>query len=366
MLTQEQIDTEGVTDVIPQKRGKTNTRPGITSLAVVGTDKERRESMCWLPPVRKPTTAELRKLVGIMVETVLLTVMNNHFYQFGDRIRRQLFGGAIGLRSTGVVAKYVMKFFDRLFLQKLDNAGVRMELYKRYVDDLDVCCRQMELGTRYRDGKLTVLESDKLEDVRSQIQSDKLAMDTIRQIGDTVLEFIKLTSDCPSDNMEAGGYMPILDLQCCVQDNRVVHKFYEKPMNTKYCILNSSAGNNHVKFTTLTQECVRRLMNCNEGVTQNEKTDILQQFVLKMRRSGYDSRFRYKVILAAKGIYDKKVKDDIEGKPLYRERKYRVRERRLMAEKKKTNWYKRDKQTDRFYLAPLIVDPTPGGSLKGR
>lgn len=122
--------------------------------------------------------------------------------------------------------------------------------------------------------------------------------------------------------------------------NRIVHKFYEKSMNTKYCILKKSACGEMTKFTTLVQETVRRMRNCNEIVPEVEKDEILQKWVLKMRRSGYSGNYRQKVLVAAEGIMRQKKKDDIEGKvPLYRGKGYKAKERRLKKEKKGVNWY---------------------------
>lgn len=143
-------------------------------------------------------------------------------------------------------------------------------MYKRYVDDLNLCCRRVRLGTRLAGMELEWREEWEREDLESGRQTDSLVFDMIREISDTIFEFVKLTSECPSDNTDT-GFMPILDLQCQVRDNRIVHKFYEKSMNTKYCILAKSAGGRKTKFTTLVQEAVRRLRNCSDRIIEEEK-----------------------------------------------------------------------------------------------
>jgi hypothetical protein len=83
-----------------------------------------------------------------------------------------------------------------------------------------------------------------------------------------------------------------------------------------------------------------------------------------MRRSGYSGRYRKRVLEAALGIYRKKLKDDMEGrKPLYRSRNYLAEQRRIQKETERVRWYRRGKGSDKLFLAPLIVDPTPGGEL---
>jgi hypothetical protein len=69
--------------------------------------------------------------------------------------------------------------------------------------------------------------------------------------------------------------------------------------------------------------------------------------------------------VAAEGIMRQKKKDDIEGKvPLYRGKGYKAKERRLKKEKKGVNWYNGKCTREKFYLAPLIIDPTPDGIFK--
>jgi hypothetical protein len=236
-------------------------------------------------------------------------------------------------------------------------------MYKQYVDDIDICSLKVQTGTRLVNDKLEWTEAWQLEDIQTGKNNDQVTIEIIRQIGDTVYDFIKLTSECPSDNQS--GYVPILDLQCKVVKNRIVHKFYEKPMNTRYCILRKSACGERTKFTTLVQETIRRMRNCCENVPETEKEEILQDWVLKMRRSGYSGRYRQKVLVAADGIMKQKVKDDLEGKvPLYRGKDYKAKERRLKKEKKSINWYNGKSTREKYYAAPLIVDPTPDGIFK--
>jgi hypothetical protein len=191
-------------------------------------------------------------------------------------------------------------------------------------------------------------------------------MNVIREIGNTLSDFIELTSDSPSQNQ--GGWMPILDLQCKVDESGlIIHKYYEKPMNTKFCMLSQSAVSTRTKFTTLVQDRVRRLQNYNERESAGDRRQIFQDYLLKMRRRGYNGKFRKRVIKAALGIHRDKVKRDSRGgRPLYRSKSYQMEQRRLKKETSRKNWYCRDKGGDKFYLAPLIMNPTPRGLMRDK
>ena len=47
----------------------------------------------------------------------------------------RIYGGPIGLDFTGVLARMVMLWWDNEYLAKLSELGIKMEMYKRYVDD---------------------------------------------------------------------------------------------------------------------------------------------------------------------------------------------------------------------------------------
>jgi hypothetical protein len=91
------------------------------------------------------------RMLGVMIQNVLI---RNHFYVFVEVIWRLTYGEAIRLKSTGLVSKCVMKFFDSLFLAKLSNTNQMIELYKGYIDDIDMISREVKLETWLIEGRL--------------------------------------------------------------------------------------------------------------------------------------------------------------------------------------------------------------------
>ena len=68
----------------------------------------------WFPPRRAPKSdAERRLIVAKVLESACGIVMKNHVYTFGGRKYKQIKGGAIGLRLTGVVARIRMDRWAR-------------------------------------------------------------------------------------------------------------------------------------------------------------------------------------------------------------------------------------------------------------
>ena len=89
----------------------------------------------------------------------------------------------------------------------------------------------------------------------------------------------------------------------------------------------------------------------------------MEKWAGKLKKSGYPETFRHQVI---KALLDKWRKmclvEDEGGRPVYRPREWRRRERMLAKERKRQSWHS-DKSKDQDQVkvsAPLILDPTPG------
>ena len=72
------------------------------------------------------------------MEVAIRNIFANHVYKFGGRFYRQVKGGPIGLRLTGTVARLVMDKWARVFLQRLQKAGIPLEVFLKYVDDVNL------------------------------------------------------------------------------------------------------------------------------------------------------------------------------------------------------------------------------------
>ena len=114
------------------------------------------------------------------------------------------------------------------------------------------------------------------------------------KMASSIWEFIQVTVDCPGMNRD--GFVPILDLKCRMEEmveedglvcDQIVWRFYEKSMNSPYCIMEKSAMPEKVKITTLVQETIRRLRNMHTMVPESEVKEELGKWAEKMKRSGY-------------------------------------------------------------------------------
>ena len=66
--------------------------------------------------------------------------LNNHIFGFGNKFYRQSKGGAIGVGIAGDVANIFMVWWGRRLKEKLQEEGIKLNMYSRYVDEIDIVC----------------------------------------------------------------------------------------------------------------------------------------------------------------------------------------------------------------------------------
>jgi hypothetical protein len=158
--------------------------------------------------------------------------------------------------------------------------------------------------------------------------------------------------------------MPILDLKVWTEEREdggkdVQFEFYRKPFASKYTMLASSAAPWQLKRTVLTQEGIRRLLRCRPGLPAGRKIEIMNEFMMMMKRSGYDEKFRLEILKSVKNGHAKIVEDDAKGeKPMYRGRMWRRTERFKAKQNKQRGWHRKD-----GHSSVIFVPHTPGGKL---
>ena len=128
MLSEERIKREKFEHVIP----KTKTEKGRKPTTAYLCDKKNKDK--W-KAARTPGSRQKRRMPAIAVSEGVRVCMENHVYCLGDRVFLQLSGGPIGLELTGAVSRPFMARWDRMYLENVERAGMKIILYERYVDD---------------------------------------------------------------------------------------------------------------------------------------------------------------------------------------------------------------------------------------
>ena len=138
---------------------------------------------------------------------------------------------------------------------------------------------------------------------------------------------------------------------------QVRFEFYSKPMAAKKVMLASSAQPWGQKRTTLTQELIRRLLNCSKELTCASRRKHLNNYMQLLKNSGYSQKFRLEILHS--GLYNKILKAERDGiRPVYRPKGWNESARWLDKRRKKNKWL------GPFWKSCIFVPPTPGSELR--
>ena len=102
---------------------------------------------------------------------------------------------------------------------------------------------------------------------------------------------IQFTVDHPSKHHD--NKLPVLDLKVSINTSNVVDfEFYEKPTKNPLVVLASSALGMKQKRNIFVSEALRRLRNTSQKLGPDVQNKHLSEFMLKLKESGYGSKFR--------------------------------------------------------------------------
>ena len=214
--------------------------------------------------------------------------------------------------------------------------------------------------------KPELVEQDLME------KEDVRTMRELSLLADSICQDLKTTFDCPG--LHEDGKMPLLDLTVWTQlvakeggksEWEIVWEYYRKPCAARTVMLARSAMADRTKRSTLTQEAIRILRNCSLSVPWSRRAELLSDFSLRLKISGYSERFRETVMRSALSAWDKLLEADQSGEqPLYRERTWCRDKRNKQKEAKKKHWFRNlGGQTNDF---TVFCPMSPGGKLAAR
>ena len=336
---EEDLSRSGIRECCPTRRSKRGRKPSITGQA--GSSQDRRESM-WIPPKNKqPGEKKIKQMICKALTIGIKKVMEAHVYKFDGQVRKQVSGGAIGLEMTGELAGVFMMWWDKKMQERLKCEGVQIEMYKRYVDDINIIIK-------------TKREAD-----------ESTTIERIKEVGNGIHGSIQLEADYPSKYED--NKVPILDLKVWVnEENNVVHEYYMKPVSSKSVINSRSAMPLKDRRTVVTQEILRIVLRCSPLLPWETTKAHVEDYMLRLQFSGYDERFRIEVLDSAAKAYKRISMKVARGeRPLYRRKEWKQKERAKDKRRKKENWFNKNKKSkEDEYKSVLFVQPTEKSALK--
>ena len=329
MMTPEEIKEEKFEEIIAKRVKKSKRK--LTTNCLFSKKPENEE---WILG-KTPSSFEKKRMLACVLGIGVKVVMENHTYVMGEDIYLQTDGCPIGLDLSQAVARAVMLLYDELYLEEVKNEGINMQMYARYVDDSN-----------------QIVEADDNE-------NEEDIVGRLKDIANRLLDGIVMEEDFPCKHCDKK--LPILDMKVWMNEQRFAkYIFYEKDVSSKELIPERSAHSSNCKKSVHISEVVRRCMNTSKDLDwETYFVPSLDDYMMRMKKAGYNERYRKNVLKEGLKIYEAKVAiSDEGGEPLNRPSEYRKVERRREKRLKKKNWNKRG-----GYGSPIIIPSTPNGEL---
>ena len=135
--TENELEDLGIIEFCPKRETKQGRPPVITGKATTSNRDQERFGP-WKPPAKIPNKGEKKKMLSEALKIAIEFIMKNHIYTFKNITKKQSKGGPIGLELTGELAAVFMMWWDKELLKRVQNLGIEVLLYKRYVDDINM------------------------------------------------------------------------------------------------------------------------------------------------------------------------------------------------------------------------------------
>ena len=213
-MSEKEQEEKGIRKFCCQRKNKMGRKPLITGQATTSNSQETRFK-AWEKPECTPEKKDVKKMIAEALEITIKFIMKNHIYEFKNTLRKQTSGGPIGLELTGDLAQVFMNWWDRQMKMRLMKENIILQLYKRYVDDINVAAtNNMKQITNKDDGKGKLNEQRNQhtrDEKRERKEEEEKMMNKIKDIGNSIHHSIQLEVDYPS--LHEDNKLPLLDIK---------------------------------------------------------------------------------------------------------------------------------------------------------
>ena len=167
-----------------------------------------------------------------------------------------------------------MPVYDRKWEELVKGEGINLELYVRYMDDGRIFCHALKRGWRWVEGGMRFCDKWAREDQDRTLLD--ISVEVMKESMKGVKEYLPFTVETGADYGD--GWLPTLDASLFVEeDNTILYRYYAKPTTTNTTIRRMTAMAENAKMQSLSNDLVRRLLNCKEGLPasyrEEETTD---------------------------------------------------------------------------------------------
>ena len=341
-LTTGEIAAKGLENLVPNKEM---------------SKKQHKDKNHWI--FKKETFSKKEKKV-LLAEALAIAVklaMKSNVYKFDKTLRVQKDSGGMGVTLTGVISEIKMMKWCKRFSLKLNELNIRNEVLERFVDDITLCPTAIPPGWKFEDGKMIFKEDEVEED--GKIPEDKRTMEIIKTVANSIDPLIEVTYDTPSNYNDRK--IPILDVKVGMNsEKKIEYEFYQKPIANKCVTHKTSAMSIKQKMHILTQQCFSRLHNTSESISTSRTVQLLDEFMIDLKVSGYSERERKNILEGAVNTHLKLKDKETSGVRPYYRHKMTVKSVNKKNSEYKNQWFK---GRNNMFKTVMFVDATPNDEL---
>ena len=297
-------------------------------------------------------------VIATVIQIATEAMFQHHYYGFAGKKFQQKEGGPIGLRGTCTIARLAMQVFDKKWGKLVEKAGLKIDLYARYMDDGRICMYPLKRGWRWDGEDLVYCKRWELEDSKESLLS--ITVRALQESMKDVASYLNFTYETGMDFED--GWLPTLDTNLKVDsNNQVLYKYYEKPTTTNTTIRMTTAMAENPKMQCLSNDLVRRLLNTQEDLPSRFRAEVVDSYGVKLLTSGYSLDQTRKILVnGMKGYAAKVTRRKMVRRRIHltaSESAHGRRKKRLLGA---SSWYK-DKQ--RLQMDSSTTTRSNGGEV---
>ena len=139
----------------------------------------------------------MSKPIATVVKLATQAMFTHHFYGFAGLKFQQREGGPIGLRGTCSIARLIMQMFDLNWETQVVEAGLRIKLYIRYMDDGRLFLHTVKRGWRWRMGELVYCKKWEMEDQDRTLLD--ITLEVLKESMREVVNYLPFTYEAGSE-----------------------------------------------------------------------------------------------------------------------------------------------------------------------
>ena len=170
--------------------------------------------------------------------------------------------------------------FVKYFEDSKDTSAAKLIDISNFVDDDRPTVTTFKKGTYFNEETKRLEESEEVREkhLEENKSGEQITAETILKMSNSLSPNLEFTIEKPSEFPE--GWLPTLDFEMkfCKTDGKILYRYYQKPMKTKWVIPPYSAFDPNQLEQILANDLVRRLARICPSIRKTEETRVLNDY----------------------------------------------------------------------------------------